>query len=241
MTASGMATNAPAIQLNRSADRWPRRLMPQAATMQPRPMRRAVVMSQPRPGSVHDQVAAPLSGRNSWVTRQPDDRAEDGQQGRPRQPVAEHGQRAGQGEVLSPAFPGVERDPRLVGEHGRRLGVDVRLQQSRGLPSRPTGPSPRSVPGQRPRRQSRPDRTPARTGRAAGRCPTSAWSWATAGIRKRQRCRSWRSLILPSPCLARSPQTILRCQRGVFAEQGAVASQCLREPAFEGRFLTTNN
>jgi hypothetical protein len=71
MTASGMATNAPAIQLNRSAARWPRRLMAQAATMQPRPIRRAVVTSQPRPGTVHDQVAAPLSGKNSWVTRSP--------------------------------------------------------------------------------------------------------------------------------------------------------------------------
>ena len=38
--------------------------------MQPRPMRRAVVMSQPRPGRVHDQVSA-LSGKNSWVTRSP--------------------------------------------------------------------------------------------------------------------------------------------------------------------------
>ena len=45
--------------------------MPQAATMQPRPMRRAVVMSQPVPGTVHDQVAALLSGKNSWVTRRP--------------------------------------------------------------------------------------------------------------------------------------------------------------------------
>ena len=94
----------------------------------------------------------------------PDDCAEDGEQGRPRQPVAEHGQWAGQGEVLSPAFPGVERDPRLVGEHGRRLGVDVRLQQSQDCRAGPQDRRPNRSQGND--REANPDQIERRLGQA---------------------------------------------------------------------------
>ena len=61
----------------------------------------------------------------------PDQAPVDREHARPREPVAEHRDRAREGEVLAPALARVHRQAsRLVGEHGGGLAVDVGLERA---------------------------------------------------------------------------------------------------------------
>lgn len=148
MTASGMAMRTVAAAAKRSVVRWPRVLTRNGRAMQARPMSRAVVTSHPVPGMVHVQVATLVPAKNSLVTSRPMILAEDGQHGRPREPVAEQGYRPGQREVAPPSLPGVDGDaPRFVGEHGRRLRVHVGLERAEGGRGGPQADGPDGTQG----------------------------------------------------------------------------------------------
>ncbi len=78
----------------------------------------------------------PAPGRDAGVRageladqEQADEASVHREHARPREPVAEDGNRPSKREVLAPAFTGVDGETaRLVGEHRRGLAVDVRLQ-----------------------------------------------------------------------------------------------------------------